>query len=83
MQLNSDNSGDMFFNHILPFKQLQLLGCHFSLAEMPKVEAQIKYRHRIARIKLEQMEQKLALVCKTIKQKNPSLIAHICKEVQN
>ena len=34
-------------------------------------------------MKLEQMQAKLALVVKTIKEKNPSLIATICKEVQN
>lgn len=28
------------------------------------------------------MQAQLALVCKTIKEKNPSLIHHICKEVQ-
>ena len=30
MQLNADNSGDLFFNQILPYKQLELLGCHFT-----------------------------------------------------
>ena len=29
MQLNKDNSGDLFINEILPYKQVQMLGCHF------------------------------------------------------
>ena len=29
------------------------------------------------------MQAKLALVCRSIKEKNPSLITHICREVQN
>jgi len=52
------------------------------LEDSTRIEAHIKYRHRIARIKLEQMQAKLAKVCKNIKDKNPSLIQHICKEVQ-
>ena len=32
IQLNIDNSSDLFFNQILPYKQLQMLGCHFEQA---------------------------------------------------
>jgi len=83
IQLNKDNSSDLFFNQVLPFKQLQMLGCHFELLEEARVFAHIKFRHQMARIQFDQMQAKLAQVCKTIKEKNPSLIAHICKEVQN
>ena len=31
IQLNVDNSSDLFFNQILPYKDLQMLGCHFQL----------------------------------------------------
>ena len=55
MQLNKDNSGDLFFNQVLPFKQLQLLGCHFKMGDPSRAEAHIKYRHRLAITKLEQM----------------------------
>lgn len=42
----------------------------------------IKFRHRMADLKLMKMETMLAQICKTIKDKNPSLINQICKEVQ-
>ena len=34
-------------------------------------------------IHFEEMQKKLATITKTIKDKNPSLLHHICKEVQN
>mmetsp|Transcript_1689 Transcript_1689/g.2341 ORF Transcript_1689/g.2341 Transcript_1689/m.2341 type:complete len:124 (+) Transcript_1689:412-783(+) len=83
IQLNPNNSSDLFFNQILPYKQLQMLGCHFELLKEETVYRHIKYRHQLSLIHLEQMQAKLATVCKTIKEKNPSLIHHICKEVQN
>ena len=50
MQLNKDNSGFLFFNQILSYKQIQLLGCHFSLGNEERVQQHIKYRHAFARI---------------------------------
>lgn len=82
MQLNADNSGDLFFNQILSFKQLQILGCHFDLCAESTIQNHIKFRHRMAHLKLMQMEAKLAQICKTIKDKNPALISQICKDVQ-
>ena len=52
MQTNKDNTGDLFFNQMLPYKQLQLLGCRFNLAPDQKVQEHIKYRHMVARLKL-------------------------------
>ena len=41
-----------------------------------------KYRHMVAKMKLDQMQAKLAHVCNIIKERNPSLIQYICQEVQ-
>lgn len=49
-QLNRDNSADLFFNQILPYKQLQLLGIHFAIGEETRIEKHIKYRHQISRL---------------------------------
>ena len=59
-----------------------MLGCHFEQLGEEKIFQHIKFRHQMAKLNLEQMEAKLAQICKTIKEKNPSLIQHICKEVQ-
>ena len=82
IQLNIDNSASLFFLQVLPYKELKLLGCTFTLAEENRIHLHNKFKYRIARIQLEQMQAKLANVCRSIKEKNPSLIHHICKEVQ-
>ena len=52
IQLNKDDSADLFMNQILPYKQLQLLGCHFELATEAKVHRHIKFRHHVANTRL-------------------------------
>jgi hypothetical protein len=45
IQLNIDNNMDLFFNQILPYKQLEMLGCHFNLLPEERIFQHIKYRH--------------------------------------
>ena len=37
IQLNLDNSASLFFLHVLPYKELKLLGCTFTLAEENRI----------------------------------------------
>ena len=59
-----------------------MLACRFNEGEEEKIKHHIKYRHKIAKVELDSMQQKLAQICAVIKDKNPSLVKHICKEVQ-
>ena len=52
------------------------------MGEENRVQQHIKYRHAVARLQLEHVQLKLQQICRHIKEKNPALIAHICKEVQ-
>ena len=58
-----------------------MLGCHFEEGTEDRIHAHNKFRYRVSRLKLLQMQAQLAQVCKNIKSKNPALIEHICKEV--
>ena len=60
-----------------------MLGCHFNLLSEETVYKHIKFRHQMAMLQHEAMQKKLATITKTIKEKNPALLHHICKEVQN
>ena len=72
----------MCFNHVTDYKEIRLLEAEFHPSEEDEVKQHIKFRHKVANIELAQVQAKLELMCKSIKEKNPSLIKHICREVQ-
>ena len=82
LQLNKDNSADVIFSQKMSYKNLQLLSCAFLPGEEETVKKHIKYRHRMANLELQQMMEKLETICTSLSEKNPSLIKHICREVQ-
>ena len=67
----------------MEYKNLELLQCKFSPPDdQEPVKRQIKFRHKMANLELASMMEKLENICLSIQEKNPSLIRHICKEVQ-
>ena len=67
---------------MIPYKSLQMLACRFNEGDEERIKHHIKYRHKIAKIQFESMQEKLSHIVNVIKDKNPSLVKHICKEVQ-
>ena len=65
------------------FKTLELLKCDFKAANETTVKHQIKYRNRVAKMELEQMQMRLKQVCEVIEDLNPSLVQQVCKALQN
>ena len=59
-----------------------MLGCHFELMKEETIQKHIKHRHQLGLLQLEKLQAKLSTVVKKIKEHNPSLISHICREVQ-
>ena len=53
IQLNIDNSASLFFLQVLPYKELKLLGCTFTLANEERIHLHNKFKHRIATIRLQ------------------------------
>lgn len=58
----------------VPYKTLQLLACGLYEGDEDKIKHHIKYRHKIAKVQLENMQLKLSQICAVIKDKNPSLV---------
>ena len=55
MQMNKDNTGDLFFNQILEYKTLCLLASRFDVENEDRVKLHIKYRHKVTKMEMEQM----------------------------
>ena len=49
------------------FKTLTLLKCAFKVGDEERVKHHIKFRNKVAKAELEQMQQRLNQVCKVIK----------------
>lgn len=77
-----DNSAEICFNHVTEYKEIKLLGAMFFPSDEDEVKQHIKFRHKMANIEFDTIQAKLELMCKSIKEKNPSLIKHIWREVQ-
>ena len=52
IQLNIDYSASLFFNQVLPYKELKLLGCTFTRASEERIHLHNKFKHKIATIRL-------------------------------
>ena len=77
--IKKDNTGELYFNQVLDFKNLCLLVAKFEVEQEDRVKLHIKYRHKVAKLEYHNMVNKLAQVCKVIEEKNPSLIKELCK----
>jgi hypothetical protein len=64
------------------FKMLHLLQCDFETADETTIKHQVKFRNKVAKVELEQMQARLKQVCGTIEDLNPSLVQQICKALQ-
>ena len=90
LQINRDNSGELTFTQAMEFvekgdfesvlkepkqfKTLHLLKCDFEAADESTIKHQIKFRNRVAKVELDQMEARLKQVCGVIEDLNPSLV---------
>ena len=98
LEINKENDGELTFTQIMEFlqetgpssdnyptqfKTLELLKCDFKAADEATVKHQIKYRNRVAKMELEQMQMRLKQVCGVLEELNPSLVQQVCKALQS
>ena len=48
LQTNIDNSADLLFRQILPYKELNILQCHFTLGTDEMIQRHIKHRYQLS-----------------------------------
>lgn len=79
LQILKDNTALLQFTQVFDYKQMSIFTCALEVEDEERIKQHIKFRHRFARVLYDEMEARLAQVCKLIEERNPSLIKQLCK----